>query len=131
MLIFSFATLSSRQGVLIGRYPAVFILTPVILTCFGVYGFLHQPVVTSLEALWIPKGSRAAKEREWVDAHFPKDFRVEQVMFLAQNVSFSDDDAKKLGNSDVRGEHVKGNVLNKDVLLLVSWRPSNFLSLSP
>ena len=65
------STLFWRYGHIVCRYPAVFILVPVLL--FGGLGFgiFVLDTETDTEKLYFPRGSRAAKDRSRLNELFP------------------------------------------------------------
>jgi len=74
------------HGRTVATYPKFFIFLSITITIvcgMGLFTFYEEFEMT---ALWVPKGAKFRDDTDWVDENFPKQLRLSQVLFKADNV---------------------------------------------
>ncbi|KAK4302905.1 hypothetical protein Pmani_025047 [Petrolisthes manimaculis] len=75
-----------RYGCAIARYPAAFIMLCVVITVVFSIGLMKFTLEERPFKLWIPQDSDFIKVMEWQKRNFPTKFRLQTVIYEADNV---------------------------------------------
>ncbi|OJI98654.1 hypothetical protein ASPVEDRAFT_147852 [Aspergillus versicolor CBS 583.65] len=80
-------TVFSRIGSVCARFPALTIISSVVVVVLLSFGWLRFSVETDPVRLWVSPTSAAAKEKEFFDKNFGPFYRAEQAFLVNDNSS--------------------------------------------
>ena len=74
------------HGALVARRPYAVICFCLVITAISCLGLLKFKEEREMVNLWVEPTSRFRQENSWVQENFPRELRIHQVMFKADNV---------------------------------------------